>query len=280
MSEGAPGLALALSQNPSFEKLGVERVQKLIRLVQDRGKVYWKQMNGSTELTCLNTKLREELSCQKFTHIRPTKLQSTDAWIRSSFNWPVLSPTPSLSSVALAGKQLAMHSRRRFASMPLSLVEPTKYCKGDGNSKWGTCKAICTFNLNKLAWQKLSDWVDVLSMETTWSVVALQEIFEETGLVDEGWWNVGKHFILVSRSHVNMLHGLLLHSDYAPVLLPDFVVHQFSVVTTIMLGEFPVRIAAVYWPTTGMDQIVPGAYGMAQQHVVECLAGYQHRIIL
>eukprot|EP00971_Amphidinium_carterae_P297712 5915087-Amphidinium_carterae.1 len=36
MSEGAPGLALALSQNPSFEKLGVERVQALIRMVQDR----------------------------------------------------------------------------------------------------------------------------------------------------------------------------------------------------------------------------------------------------
>eukprot|EP00971_Amphidinium_carterae_P061085 1208793-Amphidinium_carterae.2 len=41
---------------------------------------------------------------------------------------------------------------------------------------------------------------------------------------------------------------------------------RISLYISFLLGEFPVRIAAVYWPTTGMDQIVPGAYGMVQQH--------------
>eukprot|EP00971_Amphidinium_carterae_P294335 5844248-Amphidinium_carterae.1 len=250
-------------------------------MVQDRGKVYWKQTRECPELTSLYTMLREEIGCQKFMHIRPSKYQPTATWIHSSVKRPVSLVMPTVSSgVAMAAKQLTKFSRERFNAMPLSMVTPMKHCRRDGSSKWGTCKAICTFNLNKLAWQKLSDWVDVLAMEIAWSVVALQEIFEETGLVDDGWWNVGKHFILVSRSHANMLHGLLLNSDYAPISLPDFVVHQYSVVTTIMLGHFPVRFAAVYWPTSGMDQIVPGAYGLAQQHVLECLAGYQHRIIV
>eukprot|EP00971_Amphidinium_carterae_P093161 1843984-Amphidinium_carterae.3 len=108
-------------------------------------------------------------------------------------------------------------------------------------SGWGNCLAVATFNLNRFPWHKLGSWLNLLEGEVKWSVLALQENFDDTG-VEDGWYDVSGHQILLTRTRTKQLTGLVLHSSFAPVSPPCYETGEGSVATTISIEGMAIRV--------------------------------------
>eukprot|EP00971_Amphidinium_carterae_P337701 6474641-Amphidinium_carterae.1 len=77
-----------------------------------------------------------------------------------------------------------------------------------------------------------------------------------------------------------MLLGLVLHKNFAPETLPDYVTSSTSVITDIVLGDISVKIASCHLPQSAYDQWDPDALVSAQHFITQHLAVARHCVLL
>eukprot|EP00971_Amphidinium_carterae_P054551 1074765-Amphidinium_carterae.1 len=146
-------------------------------------------------------------------------------------------------------------------------------------SQWGNCFAVATFNVNRLPWHKLGSWLELLEGEVKWSVLALQEIFDDTG-VEDGWYDISGNQCLVTRTHTKQLTGLVLHSSFAPRSPPCFEIGAGSVATTIQIGGMAIRVCACYLPCSGVDRQDPEKFAGCLRDLEKQLLPFSNRLLL
>eukprot|EP00971_Amphidinium_carterae_P200915 3987010-Amphidinium_carterae.1 len=80
-----------------------------------------------------------------------------------------------------------------------------------------------------MPWSTLGCYLELLEKEFTFSVLALQEIHDDGDeLVNDGWWNVGGHRVLISHSYNRSVFGLVFHRDYVANAVMEAHTTQFT----------------------------------------------------
>eukprot|EP00971_Amphidinium_carterae_P175600 3480571-Amphidinium_carterae.6 len=78
----------------------------------------------------------------------------------------------------------------------------------ESNCPWGLFDSIITYNVNKLPWTLIPDYIDMVYAEATFSILCLQEVFDDAGYdtddVIDGWWDVNGHRILATKTLNNV----------------------------------------------------------------------------
>eukprot|EP00971_Amphidinium_carterae_P289367 5745253-Amphidinium_carterae.2 len=281
MNSSTNAFDLLFSTNPIRHKLCIQRLRQLIVIVELRRRIRWSLVDAvhgedvfrehlmhylstSTPVlhsSCLETEDRLENILQQTTSI--------------GNQWDEVHSEKSVSKLLVGASRMRFQQWLPSTSIPLTCIPNARSGLG-----WGTCGSISTFNLNRMPWHKLSDWLVILEGEVDFSLLALQEIFEETGTIAAGWYEAGRHKILVTRSHKNMLLGLVLHGDFAPSSLPDFVANDTSVITDIQIRGLTVTVAAIHFQPSGYDSVDPEAIYRAQSFITEHVGAKQHRLVM
>eukprot|EP00971_Amphidinium_carterae_P351022 6491863-Amphidinium_carterae.1 len=256
----------------------IDKVRCLLRVVQQQRKVTWKVNDNDwvDEKTYLQNAVHKVIDDMHYNYDRgkgPRKRKGSEEevkdWLNEYLKVRGIEPTLSKSSTSTSStstsydnKNYTLHLKKlakdRFENKLTDGAVPSRATSTSNlMDSWGRCHSVCTFNLNRLPWTKLGSWLSMLEAETLWSLVAIQEVFEETGEIDEGWWSVDGHKILVGRTHHNMLAGMVLHKSFCPSVLPDFKAGEGSVSTSVKIGMHEVRVCACYLPQTGVDRVDP-----------------------
>eukprot|EP00971_Amphidinium_carterae_P261354 5184886-Amphidinium_carterae.1 len=83
--------------------------------------------------------------------------------------------------------------RRRYQEWELSQT-PLSHGITDQTKTWGQLRSIVTFNTNKIPWTSLGSYLQLVSTEVSFSVLCLQELYDDThGTLQEGWWIINQH---------------------------------------------------------------------------------------
>eukprot|EP00971_Amphidinium_carterae_P323392 6426868-Amphidinium_carterae.1 len=140
------------------------------------------------------------------------------------------------------------------------------------NTSWGDCKAIATFNCNKITWSYLGQYLELPESEFSFSILVLQEVFDdsETDLVD-GWYEICGHRLLTTHTHDNIILAMVLHRDFVPAEVQMARTSRFAVSTNCWLNGRWVNVVGCYVPQAGLDRGNPELFQEALNDIDEHL---------
>eukprot|EP00971_Amphidinium_carterae_P267179 5300174-Amphidinium_carterae.1 len=138
-----------------------------------------------------------------------------------------------------------------------------------GSDDWGRCCSVMTFNVNKIPWTYLPSYLDLIYEEASWSILSLQEVYNDSGMNDEinGWWNMSGHSVLVCRCFNGTLICLALHKAYAPTGFIPWHVSTTTAVATCQIAGISVKVVATYFPNSGYDSAQPELFHAALENL-------------
>eukprot|EP00971_Amphidinium_carterae_P326643 6457561-Amphidinium_carterae.1 len=178
-------------------------------------------------------------------------------------------------------RSLIRDARLRFR-MALEDKPPRRKQAAQHRQSWGKFCSAATFNVNRMSWSRLPRFLEILEHEVSWSVLALQEILDDTPdlSIETGWWQVGSNHLLVTRTHPTLLMALLLHRSFVPAELPSCDIEQFMVACTCEIFSTNVRLIACYLPHSGHDLVHPSLFHQALEEAEGQLNENDHCILL
>eukprot|EP00971_Amphidinium_carterae_P336909 6473494-Amphidinium_carterae.1 len=179
---------LLFSTNPFRHKLCVQRLRQLMVLVERRRRIRWILVDSLDGDDAFYGHLMFYLSTSTPIH-HSRNIEIEDRLVHL-LKRDITTDTSrdEVQSIETVSKQLVEASRIRFQNWSQSTSIPRAFHQSmvELEHGWGNCGSISTFSLNRMPWHKLSDWLILLEEEVDFSLLALQEIYEETGAIEAG----------------------------------------------------------------------------------------------
>eukprot|EP00971_Amphidinium_carterae_P331509 6465116-Amphidinium_carterae.1 len=142
-----------------------------------------------------------------------------------------------------------------------------RHCSQSCEVKWGTFDSIITYNVNKLPWTLIPDYIDMMYAEATFSILCLQGVFDDTGYDNDeaidGWWDVNGHRVLATKTFNGSLLLLVLHKSYVTNNDIPWATTRNNVAATVSIHGISTRVIGVYFPHSGYDKTHPDYFPAA-----------------
>eukprot|EP00971_Amphidinium_carterae_P034336 675855-Amphidinium_carterae.1 len=177
-------------------------------------------------------------------------------------------------------------AKARAANIPQDAEQPQHL---DGSeiieANWGTFASVATFNVNRMPWSRLSQYLDLLGTEFDASVLALQEVLDDSPQHDivDGWWEFGDFYGLTTHTHDSLIMCFLMHKSFAKKPTMDYSIKKYSIAVTGQLTAslfgINTRLVAVYIQPVGHDRLEQNMFLGALSDIEQEITDYPHNLL-